>query len=112
MSQLYPTRTTLIRNLSVCTSHLDSFSEAPAVYHSLCTKASKHITRALEEVLEPSNAIATSTEERSAVSPLHIDGEGATELDLPNTEVFDDFDISAWTHDLEYTGAIGGWTDF
>lgn len=102
----------------MCISHLESFSEAPALYHALCTKASRHITRALEEVLEPSSAVAISTEERSTLSPLDANGEESNirpwiaELDLLNSEVFNNFDISTWTNDLEYTGAIGGWTDF
>jgi hypothetical protein len=81
-------------------------------------KASKHITRALEEVLEPSNAVATNMEERSILSPLNANGEDANiqpwmaELDSLNSEVFDNFDISTWMNDLEYTGAIGGWTNF
>ena len=118
MSQAYLSRTTLIRNLSVCISHLESFSEAPEEFRGLCSKASKHITRALEEVLEPSNAAATDTEERSTLSPVNANGEDANiqpwiaELDLLNSEVFDNFDISTWTNDLEYTGAIGGWANF
>ena len=118
MSQAYSSRTILIRNPSVCISYLENFSETPEIYHALCTKASKHISRALEEVLEPSNAVATSTEERSALSPLNANGEEANiqpwiaELDLLNPEVSDNFDISTWTNDLEYTGAIRGWTNF
>ncbi|KAF2108880.1 hypothetical protein BDV96DRAFT_605314 [Lophiotrema nucula] len=118
IAQAYSSRTTLIRNLAVCISHLESFSEAPEIYHALCTKASNHISRAMEEVLEPSNAVATRTEERSTLSPLNANGKEANiqpwiaELDLLNPEVFDNFDISTWRNDLEYTGAIGGWTIF
>jgi hypothetical protein len=118
MSQAYSSKTTLIRNLSVCISHLESFSEAPEEYHTLCTKASRHIVRALEEALEPSNAVATNTAERSILSPLNANSEDShiqpwiAELDLLNSEVFDNFDISTWTNDFEYTGAIGGWTNF
>ncbi|KAJ4370050.1 hypothetical protein N0V83_005814 [Neocucurbitaria cava] len=117
VSQPYPSRTTLIRNLSVCVSHLESFSEGPEIYHTLCTKASKNITRALEEVLEPPNAFATSAEEGSTLSPLNVNVEEANnppwlaELDSLNSEVFHNFDISTWTNDLWYTGAIGGWTN-
>jgi hypothetical protein len=81
-------------------------------------KVSKHISRTLEEVLEPSNTVATNTEEWSILSPLSAGGEDAdiqpwiTELNLLNAEVFDNVDIFTWTNDFEYTGAIGGWTNF
>jgi hypothetical protein len=118
MPQARPSRTTLVRSLSVCISHLESFSEAPAMYQALCMKASKHITRALEEVLEPANAVATRIEEQSPLSPLNANVDDfnvrpwMVELDLLNSEVFDNFDITTWTNDLEYTGTIGGWTNF
>lgn len=117
VSQAYASKTTLIRNLSVCISHLESFTEASEEYNAVCTKASRHITRALEEVLEPSEAVVPDTEERSNLVPLQDNGEDSTiqpwvaELDLLNSEVFDNFDISTWTNDLDYTGGIGGWTD-
>lgn len=88
------------------------------MYHALCTKASKNITRALEEVLEPPNTFATGAEEGSTLSPLNVNSEEANnspwiaELDLLNSEVFHNFDISTWTNDLGYTGAISGWANF
>ena len=111
-------KTTLIRYLSVCVSHLESFSEAPEIIRVLCTKASTHVTRALEEVLEPSSPVVGSIEAQSAISPRNaIDEEDnvqpwIAELESLNFEVFDNFDISMWTNDLEYSGAIRGWTNF
>lgn len=88
------------------------------MYQALCTKASKFITRALEEVLEPANTAAANPEEHSNLPSLHANGEEINiqpwmaELDLLNSEVFDNFDITTWTNDLEYNGAIGSWPTF
>jgi hypothetical protein len=88
------------------------------MYQALCTKASKYITRALEEVLEPANTVATNPEEQPTLPSLHANSEEINvqswmaELDLLNSEVFNNFDITTWTNDLEYDGAIGSWTTF
>lgn len=102
----------------MCISHLESFTDAPEQYQALCTKASQHISRALEEVLEPSNAVSSNTEEHSVPCLMNVSGEDANvqpwiaELDLLNSEVFDNLDISTWANGLDNTWSIGGWANF
>lgn len=131
-TQLLPaelSKTTLIRNLSVFIAHLESFSTSGDTNSAVCLEASKPLSRALDEALEPpgvpvsgdiesQNSALTrgnynNNTHSSAQQWVSDPGNTSTvDLDTFSHGTFDNFDLSTWINGIDWTGTASDWTDF
>ena len=122
-------RTTLIRNMSVFIAHLESFSKVGDAKSAVCSEASRSLSRALDEVLEPAASLVRGgTETLMSASTTGVENNGITAADQPllpaqdnlsaidfeafSLGTFDNLDLSTWINDIDWIGTSGNWTDF
>lgn len=123
-------RSTLIRNLSMFVSHLQSICSPGDGDYKICVQASKAMSRVLDEVLEgpgasnaePQTPISASNEAvvdvqavlNSSIQPLLNGAETADigDLDMLGGEGLDEFDLSTWIKNIDWTVTGGEWSAF
>lgn len=102
----------LIRSLSVFVSQLESICGPGEANYDLCIQASKAISRTLDEVLDPPQYASTPAPATPAQSAVMNDNLGMMDLDVLNPESWENFDLSAWAKNIDWTSTGGEWSTF
>ena len=105
---------------------MDSFSKIGDAKSAVCSEASKSLSHALDEVLEPlatqaPDVVAPQTpasagNDSNLGIPLPTKTEpwaqGPDNLDLLSPSAFVDLDFSTWMNSMDWMGTVSDWTHF
>ena len=102
-------RATLIRNLIVFVSQLESIRGPGEANHDVCVQASRTISRTIDEVLEQDTALPG----QAPVTPVMGNGQAdGVDLGALHSEDWDNFDLSNWIKNVDWTSTGGEWSIF
>lgn len=107
---------TLIRNLSVLVSQLETVSSPSETNHVFCIKASKAISRKLDHILD-SFTTASSTKPPDRIpEPVPtlpaLNTTTMTDMDTTSFVDFDHFDLADWAINFDISTMSDEWTMF
>ena len=107
---------TLIRNLSVLVSQLETVSSPSETNHVFCIKASKAISRKLDHILD-SFTTASSTQPPDLVpepvlTPPALNTTTMTDINTTSFVDFDHFDLADWAINFDIGTMSDEWTMF
>lgn len=117
-SQLLPgiKTSTLIRNLSVLVSQLETVSGPSETNHVFCIKASKAISRKLDHILDSFATASVTRPSDHVPEPVltlpALNTATMTDIDTTSFVDFDDFDLADWAINFDIGTMSDEWTMF
>lgn len=103
------TRSTLIRDLAVFVSQLDSMAASSESNAEACGQASRAISRTLDDLLN-APLMAATLEPATAAKAANVADDDLQRVDLD--AMFDDVDLADWIKSIEGTSSSIGWYNF
>ncbi|CAI7584241.1 unnamed protein product [Penicillium discolor] len=107
---------TLIRNLSVLVSQLETVSSPSETNHVFCIKASKAISRKLDHILDSFTTASTTKPPDLVPEPVPtlpaLNNTTMTDIDATSFVDFDHFDLADWAINFDIGTMSDEWTMF
>jgi hypothetical protein len=102
---------TLIRNLIVFVSQLESIRGPEEANYDICVQASRAISRTLDDLLEqaiaPPGQAPVTPAQPQVIANEHVD---VDDLGALNPDDWENFDLSNWIKSIDWTSAGGEWS--
>lgn len=106
------TRASLIRTLSVFVSQLDTACDGGDTNYDVCMRASKAISRSLDEVLNSQTPASAGLPASPDHTPHMTAATDDMAFDNLASSIWDDYDLSGWMKDIDWSGLGAEWSNF
>lgn len=107
------TRATLIRNLIIFASLLESNRGPGDANYDICMQASKALSRTMDDVLEqataPPGQIPVTPAQPQVMANEHVD---VSDMDILDSADWENFDLTNWIKNIDWTSTGGEWSTF